>query len=163
MAQKQKNKLNINFSINGEEKEVKVDPNRKLLDFIREDLGLTGTKYSCGEGICGTCTVLLDGKPVKSCMLDVSKIKGKKITTIEGISRDGEELHPIQKAFIETGAVQCGYCTPAMILRTKALLEDNPNPSREEARQAISPVLCRCTGYQKIIDAIMLASEKMEE
>ncbi|KXB00846.1 hypothetical protein AKJ40_00360 [candidate division MSBL1 archaeon SCGC-AAA259M10] len=162
MEQNQKNTIEIGFTINGEERVIRTKPGKKLLDLIREDLGLTGTKYSCGEGICGTCTVLMDGRPVKSCQLDASIVENKEILTIEGLSGDGdEELHPIQKAFIEAGAVQCGYCTPAMILRTKWFLEKNPDPSREEARKAISPILCRCTGYKKIIDAIMLASEKM--
>lgn len=162
MEQNQKNTIEIGFTINGEERVIRTKPGKKLLDLIREDLGLTGTKYSCGEGICGTCTVLMDGRPVKSCQLDASIVENKDILTIEGLSGDGdEELHPIQKAFIEAGAVQCGYCTPAMILRTKWFLEENPDPSREEARKAISPILCRCTGYKKIIDAIMLASEKM--
>lgn len=162
MEQNQKNTIEIGFTINGEERVIRTKPGKKLLDLIREDLGLTGTKYSCGEGICGTCTVLMDGRPVKSCQLDASIVENKEILTIEGLSGDGdEELHPIQKAFIEAGAVQCGYCTPAMILRTKWFLEKNPGPSREEARKAISPILCRCTGYKKIIDAIMLASEKM--
>lgn len=161
MEQNQKNTIEIGFTINGEERVIRTKPGKKLLDLIREDLGLTGTKYSCGEGICGTCTVLMDGRPVKSCQLDASIVENKEILTIEGLSGDGdEELHPIQKAFIEAGAVQCGYCTPAMILRTKWFLEKNPGPSREEARKAISPILCRCTGYKKIIDAIMLASEK---
>lgn len=150
----------VSFIINGEEEEREVDPEEKLLTFIREDLGLTGTKYGCETGTCGNCTVLLDGSPIKSCQLDVSAIDGKEIITIEGISEDGE-LHPIQEAFIESGAVQCGYCTPAMVLRAKWLLEKNPDPSREEARQAISAVLCRCTGYQKIVDGIILAAEKM--
>lgn len=162
MEQNQKNTIEIDFTINGEERVIRTKPGKKLLGLIREDLGLTGTKYSCGEGICGTCTVLMDGRPVKSCQLDASIVENKEILTIEGLSGDGdEELHPIQKAFIEAGAVQCGYCTPAMILRTKWFLEKNPDPSREEARKAISPILCRCTGYKKIIDAIMLASEKM--
>lgn len=156
-------KTEINFTINGEQKEIEVDPDKKLRDFIREDLGLLGTKYGCESGICGLCTVLLDGNPVKSCQLNASMADDKEITTIEGISGDGEdELHPIQKAFIEAGAVQCGYCTPAMVLRTKWLLERNSDPSREEAREAISPVICRCTGYKKIIDGIMLAAEKMK-
>lgn len=159
---KSQSKMEISFSINGQEKEMEVEEDRNLLEFIREDLGLTGTKYSCGDGTCGACTILMDGRPAKSCQLEVSIIDGKDVVTIEGLPDDDEELHPIQEAFIEAGAVQCGYCTPAMILRTKWLLENNPNPTREEAREAISPVLCRCTGYQKIIDAIILSSEKME-
>lgn len=162
MSGKGEDKVSINFTINGQKKEKEVKPERNLLDFIREDLRLLGTKFGCGEGICGTCTILMDGNPVKSCQLNATILDGKEIVTIEGISGNGEsELHPIQEAFIEAGAVQCGYCTPAMILRTKWLLEKNPDPSREEARQAISPVLCRCTGYQKIVDAVILSAKKM--
>ncbi len=160
--EKSEEKIKISFTINREEKEMKVKKDRNLLKFIREDLGLTGTKYSCGDGTCGTCTILMDDRPVKSCQLDVSIIDGKELVTIEGLSGENGELHPIQEAFIEAGAVQCGYCTPGMILRTKWLLEKNPNPTREEAREAISAILCRCTGYQKIIDAVMLASEKVK-
>lgn len=162
MSPDQDDRIKINYTINGEKKRMEASPDRNLLDFIREDLGLTGTKYGCGEGVCGSCTILLDGSPVKSCQLKVSMIDGKEITTIEGISGDvGDELHPIQKAFMKAGAVQCGYCTPAMILRTKWFLERNPDPSRDEARKAITGVLCRCTGYQKIVDGILLAAEKM--
>lgn len=162
MFQNEEEKTEVNFTINGEQKEIEVDPDRKLLDLIREDLGLLGTKYGCESGVCGMCTVLMGGNPVKSCQLNASMVDGKEITTIEGVSENGkDELHPIQKAFIEAGAVQCGYCTPAMILRTKWLLEKNSNPSRKEAREAISPVICRCTGYKKIVDGVLLAAEKM--
>lgn len=161
MTESDKNTIEVNFKINEKEKSMKAKPDRNLLNFIREELGLIGTKFGCGEGICGNCTILLNGNPVKSCQLEVSAIDSAEITTIEGLSGDGKELHPIQRAFIDAGAVQCGYCTPAMILRTKWLLEKNPDPDREEARKAISPVICRCTGYQKIIDAIILAADKM--
>jgi len=161
MFQNQKNKAKIKFTINGKEKEMEVDVNKKLLYFIREDLALTGTKYGCGTGDCGACTVLINGIPVKSCQVPVSMVNGKEIITIEGISGKEGGLHPIQQAFVESGAVQCGYCTPAMILRVKAFLEKNPNPSRDEARRAISGALCRCTGYKKIVDAIILAAERM--
>ena len=154
--------VKINFTINGEEKEMEVDPSKKLLDFIREDLGLTGTKYGCGSGDCGNCTILVNGKPKTSCIMITPQIDGKEITTIEGIT-EKDETHPIQEAFMEAGAIQCGYCTPAMVLTTKWFIEKNPNPTREEAKKALSGVLCRCTGYKKIVDAVMLASNKINE
>lgn len=154
--------IEINFTINNEKKEARVKSNRMLLDFIREDLGLIGTKYGCGTGDCGVCKVLINGEPVNSCTIPAKEIDGKQVITIEGIRESSENLHPIQEAFMESGAVQCGYCTPAMILVAKSLLDKNPNPTREEARQAISSVLCRCTGYQKIVDGILLAAEKMK-
>lgn len=156
------NKVEINFTINGEEKQVEVNPGRKLLDFIREDLGLTGTKYGCGSGDCGNCTILIDGEPNSSCLMLTPQIDGKDITTIEGVS-EREDTHPIQEAFMEAGAVQCGYCTPAMVLTTKWLLEKNPNPTREEAKKALSGVLCRCTGYKKLVDGVMLAAKKLKD
>lgn len=151
--------VTINFTINGEEKEMEVDPSKKLLDFIREDLGLTGTKYGCGSGDCGNCTILVNGEPKTSCIMITPQIDGKEITTIEGIT-EKDETHPIQEAFMEAGAIQCGYCTPAMVLTTKWFLEKNPDPTREEAKKALSGVLCRCTGYKKIVDAVILASKK---
>ncbi len=154
--------VTINFTINGEEKEMEVDPSKKLLDFIREDLGLTGTKYGCGSGDCGNCTILVNGEPKTSCIMITPQIDGKEITTIEGIT-EKDETHPIQEAFMEAGAIQCGYCTPAMVLTTKWFLEKNPNPTRKEAKKALSGVLCRCTGYKKIVDAVMLASKKINE
>lgn len=147
----------INFTINGMQREVEVSPSMRLLDVIRDVLGLTGTKEGCGEGECGACTVLIDGKPVNSCLVLVGQVQGREVTTIEGIS-DGKELHPLQKAFISEGAVQCGYCTPGMILSAKALLDNNPNPSEEEIRRGISGNLCRCTGYKKIVKAIQAVS-----
>lgn len=155
-------KVSINFTINGEEKEMEVDPSKKLLDFIREDLGLTGTKYGCGSGDCGNCTILVNGEPKTSCIMITPQIDGEEITTIEGIT-EKDETHPIQEAFMEAGAIQCGYCTPAMVLTTKWFLEKNPNPTRKEAKKALSGVLCRCTGYKKIVDAVMLASKKINE
>lgn len=155
-------KVEISFTINGQEREMEVDPSKKLLDFIREDLGLLGTKYGCGSGDCGNCTILVNGKPKTSCIMIAPQIDGKEITTIEGLT-ENDETHPIQEAFMEAGAIQCGYCTPAMILTTKWLLEKNPNPTRKETKKALSGVLCRCTGYKKIVDAVMLASEKLNE
>lgn len=151
----------INFKINGKEKEIVADPDRELIDLIRKDLGLTGAKKGCDDGSCGACTVLLGGTPVKSCMIEASAVDGKEITTIEGIGGE-EDLHPIQESFLEEGAVQCGFCTPGMILKAKALLTENPNPSEEEIRRYISGNLCRCTGYTNIVKAIKTASEKLE-
>ena len=148
----------ISFTINGIATEVEVAPTMRLLDVIRDVLHLTGTKEGCSEGECGACTVLIDGKPVDSCLVLAGQVQGKEITTIEGISQ-GNELHPLQKAFIQEGAIQCGYCTPGMILSAKALLDSNPNPTVEEIRKGISGSLCRCTGYQKIAKAIQVASE----
>jgi 4-hydroxybenzoyl-CoA reductase subunit alpha len=143
----------INISVNGTDHEVAVKPNHTLLYLLRDHLNLTGTKKGCELGDCGACTVLLDGKPVNSCLLLAVEAEGKSITTIEGIAR-GEELHPIQKAFVEKGSIQCGYCTPGMILRTKSLLDENPHPNEEEIKEALSGNLCRCTGYTKIFEAV---------
>ena len=150
-------KREIELNVNGNTYSIAVPPQRTLLEVLREDLGLTGTKEGCSEGECGVCTVLLDGLPVRSCILFAVDVRGRKVTTIEGLA-EREKLHPIQKAFIEQGAIQCGFCTPGMILSTKSLLDSNPSPSEEEIRIAISGNLCRCTGYQKIIKAIRTAS-----
>ncbi|MGC8817304.1 MAG: (2Fe-2S)-binding protein [Candidatus Hadarchaeum sp.] len=150
----------IEFTINGRKRKLTVRPKDLLLNVIRDELGLKGTKYGCGTGECGACTVLLDGKPILSCLTLAVAVNGRDITTIEGIGTD-ENLHPIQQAFIDAGAIQCGYCTPGMIISAKALLDRNPNPSEEEIRQAIKGNLCRCTGYVKIIEAIKLAAERM--
>lgn len=148
------------LKVNGEERDVAVSPNETLAEVLRERLELTGTKMGCGEGACGTCTVLLDGEPVRSCLTLAVEVQNREITTIEGLSQ-GAELHPVQKAFIEHGAIQCGFCSPAMILTSKALLEKNPQPTEEEVRRAISGVLCRCTGYAKIVEAILAASASL--
>jgi carbon-monoxide dehydrogenase small subunit len=132
------------------------------VDFLREDLGLTGTKKGCEEGECGACTIILDGKTVLSCLVPAVKAHGAEILTVEGMA-EGNKLHPIQQAFWEEGAVQCGYCTPGMLLSAKALLDENPAPGVEEVKEAISGNLCRCTGYSKIVRAIQVASEKMEK
>lgn len=147
----------IQLTVNGEDHDVVVTTNQTLVDVLREDLELTGTKVGCDEGACGTCTVLMDGKPVRSCLTLAVEAQGKSIETIEGLASGGE-LHPVQKAFIEHGAIQCGFCTPAMILTSKAFLEQNPHPTEEEVRRAISGVVCRCTGYAKIVEAIMAAA-----
>jgi carbon-monoxide dehydrogenase small subunit len=143
----------IRLRVNGEEREVAVSPNRTLLEVLREELLLFGTKEACDDGACGVCTVLVDGKPMRSCLLLAVRMEGKEITTIEGIAQAGA-LHPIQQAFIDQGAIQCGFCTPGMILTAKALLDEKPEPSTYEIRRAISGNLCRCTGYNKIVDAI---------
>ena len=147
------NKIEISFKINGEKKKLEVDGNITLLKLIREVLKLTGTKEGCGIGECGACTVLLDSKAVNSCLVLAGQIDGCEILTIEGLAKNGE-LHKIQKAFIDYGAVQCGFCTSGMIMSAKAFLDKNPHPTRDEIKLAISGNLCRCTGYKQIVDAI---------
>jgi len=149
--------MEITLTVNGGQVTARVDPGLSLLAFLREHLGLKGTREGCGKGDCGNCTVLLDGQPALSCILFAFQASGRSVTTIEGVS-EKEQLAVIQECFIEKGAIQCGFCTPAMILSGKALLESNPRPSREEISEAISGVLCRCTGYEKIVDAIEEAS-----
>ena len=144
----------MKIEVNGQGYEIKEEPWRTLLDVLRYELGLTGTKEGCGSGDCGSCTVLLDGKAVNSCLVLVGEVEGKEITTIEGLARNGE-LHPLQRAFIDEGAVQCGFCTPGMILTAKALLDSNPRPTEAQIRRYIAGNLCRCTGYDKIVRAIM--------
>lgn len=143
----------IELSVNGVTHEIFVKPQQLLLDVLRDNLGLTGAKEGCGLGSCGACTVLLDGLPVLSCLTLVEAAVGKKITTIEGLANEGE-LHPLQESFVQHGAIQCGYCSPGMIMTSKALLDQIPNPTRDEIRLSIAGNLCRCTGYQKIVDAI---------
>jgi carbon-monoxide dehydrogenase small subunit len=138
---------------------VEVLPNTLLVDLLRDILGLKGTKVGCREGECGVCAVLLDGEAVNSCILPAAKVGGKSVVTIEGLVKEDGQLHPIQQAFISEGAVQCGFCTPGMIMNAKALLDKNPEPSDGEIRQGISGVLCRCTGYRKIIQAIKAARQ----
>lgn len=147
----------LTMGLNGEEVTVQVEADALLIDVLRERLGLMGTKEACGEGECGACTVLLDGRPVTSCLVPARKAHGREVLTVEGLASQGE-LHPLQKAFIEHGAVQCGYCTPGMLMSAKALLDRNPHPTDEEIREAISGNLCRCTGYVKIVEAIKAAS-----
>lgn len=147
----------INFNVNGNEYEITVEPNMTLLHLLRDELGLTGTKEGCSEGDCGSCTVILDGKSVLSCLVLAVQANGRRILTIEGVA-EGNTLHPLQQAFVDNGAVQCGFCTPGMILSAKTLLEKNPRPTEDETKAAISGNLCRCTGYQKIIKAIQIAS-----
>jgi carbon-monoxide dehydrogenase small subunit len=155
-------KTAITLNVNGKEYPLEVKANEILLNVLRDKLGLMGTKYGCGIGECGACTVLLDGKAILSCQSLAFTADGKKITTIEGLEHNGT-LHPLQQAFIDEGAVQCGYCTPGMILSAKALLETKPDPSNQEIKQAIRGNLCRCTGYTNIIRAIKTASEKIKD
>lgn len=152
----------INLKINEESYQFNVKPNILLLDLLREEIGLTGTKRGCGTGECGACTVLLEGRPVNSCLVLAVEANEKNVLTIEGLASDGQ-LHPLQEAFIEEGAVQCGFCTPGMLLSVKALLDVNSNPKEEEIKKAIAGNLCRCTGYTKIIKAIISAAEKMKK
>lgn len=154
-------KVLVRFRLNGKPVETFTKPNDTLLNLLRRNLGITSVKRGCEVGECGACTVLLDGNPVVSCLILAPTVEGKEITTIEGISKEGE-LHPLQQAFIKAGAVQCGFCTPGMILTAKALLDKNPNPSLLEIKEAIQGNLCRCTGYTKIIQAIQLASKEIK-
>ena len=155
-------KIMIELTINGMKRKVETTASTRLLDLIRDDLHLTGTKEGCGKGECGACTVIMNGELVVSCLILAPQSDGTVITTIEGIG-NGDRLDLIQEAFIETGAVQCGFCTPGMILAVKKLLEENPHPDEEEIKRGISGNLCRCTGYQKIFDAIKLAANRVSK
>ena len=152
----------INLTINEKEYQVNVDENLRLLDLLRDELGLLGTMEGCGEGECGACTVIMDGETVNSCLVMAFQANGSEILTIEGMEKDGK-LHPVQKAYMEVGAVQCGFCIPGMVLSTKALLDKNSHPNDEEIREGISGNLCRCTGYNKMLDATKKSIKYMEE
>ena len=151
----------IEIKVNGVMHEIDVQPQDTLLDVIRDKLGLTGTKEGCGLGECGACTVIMNGKTVNSCLVLAAEADGKQVTTIEGLA-EGDKLHPIQQAFIDIGGLQCGFCTPGMIISAKAMLDENPNPTEEEIRRGISGNFCRCTGYTKIIQSIQAAVPKKE-
>ncbi len=153
-------KIKISFRVNGVQYEMDIEPWRTLNEILRDFLKLKGTKFACGTGDCGACTVLMNGKTVNSCLTMAFEIDGKDIETIEGLS-DGDKLHPIQEAFVEAGAVQCGFCTPGMIMSSKYLLERKPDPSEDDIKRGLDGNLCRCTGYFKIIEAIKLAAKKM--
>jgi aerobic carbon-monoxide dehydrogenase small subunit len=155
------NPLVIKFHLNGELTSVQILPDETLLQVLRDKLDMKGVKKGCGEGECGSCTILLDGRPVVSCLLPAAKVAHRNVTTIEGVSHGGK-LHPIQEAFLEAGAVQCGFCTPGMILSAKALLDRCPSPSEEEIRTALSGNICRCTGYVQIQQAVKIAARKMD-
>ena len=150
----------LRLTVNGEEREVLAPVHRTLLEVLREDLELTGTKHGCELGECGTCTVLIDGEPVLSCLVLPVECQGREIETVEGMAR-GSQLHPLQQAFAELGAAQCGYCTPGILLTAEALLSSTPMPTRDEVRHALAGNLCRCTGYTKILDAVELAALRM--
>ena len=149
--------IDVAFTVNGETVHLSVSPDTSLVDALRDDLELTGTKQGCGEGECGACSVLLNGKVVNSCLVLAAECAGSEVLTIEGLGRSGK-LHPIQEAFVQNGAVQCGFCTPGMIMAAYALLQENPSPSEAAVRRALEGNLCRCTGYRKIIDAVLAAA-----
>ena len=153
-------KQRVTLNVNGESRETLVASHKTLLEVLREDLGLTGTKHGCELGECGTCTVLLDGEPILSCLALPLETEGRRITTVEGMA-DGGRLHPLQQAFAELGAAQCGYCTPGILLTASALLAERPSPTRQEVKEALAGNLCRCTGYTKILDAVELAALRM--
>jgi aerobic carbon-monoxide dehydrogenase small subunit len=152
-----KKEINLKFTLNGKDVAVTTRSNRRLMDLLREDLGLTGTKEGCGIGECGGCTVLVDGKPVNSCIVLAAQIEGCEIMTVEGLEKEGK-LHILQEMFLQHGAVQCGFCTPGMLMTAYALLQENPNPTADEIREAIAGNLCRCTGYNQIVQAIQHAA-----
>lgn len=156
-------RIPISLTVNGDEYALTVDPWKTLAEVLREELGLTGTKIGCGHGDCGACTVILEGRPVASCLTMALDADGKEVLTVEGLAPSGEELHPIQRAFVERSAIQCGFCTPGMEMSTYSLLQANPQPSESEIRMALSGNLCRCTGYNKIIEAVEAAAEWMVE
>lgn len=151
----------VAFVLNGNSMEMEIEPHWTLLRLLREALELTGTKSGCESGECGACTVILNGKAVNACLFPAPEIEGASITTIEGLARPSGELHPLQSAFVERGAVQCGYCTPGMIMSSKALLDENPNPTEGEIRHALAGNMCRCTGYVQIVDAVRAAAESL--
>lgn len=150
--------IKISFNLNGQDVSVLADPNKRLVDFLREDMGMLSVKEGCGEGECGACTIIYNGDAITSCLMLAGQVNGAKVVTLEGVSENGE-LNYIQQAFVDAGAVQCGFCTPGMVLSAKALLDKNPNPTHEEIRRAISGNLCRCTGYSKIVKAVEMARD----
>lgn len=155
-------KHNIKIVVNGDEYNLSVEPWRTLNEVIREDLNLTGTKLGCGTGDCGACTVLVDGKAISSCLTLAVSVDGKSVETVEGLAPSGEQLHPVQESFIQTGAIQCGFCTSGMEMAAVNLLSNNPAPTELEIRKSLSGHLCRCTGYNQIVEAISLAAEKIQ-
>ncbi len=159
---KQNIRKSVAITVNGDTRQVLVSPNDTLLSVLRNQFGLTGTKYGCGTGDCCACTVQLDGAPVLSCLSLAADLDGRSVTTVEGLA-DGENLHPVQQSFVEKSAAQCGFCTPGMIMTVKSLLEENPDPTEEDVRHYLRGNLCRCTGYAKIIDAALEAAKKMQE
>ena len=150
--------MRVKLSVNGQVRTLDVPPLRRLLDVLREDLGLTGTKEGCGEGECGACTVLVDGEAVLSCLVPVCQVDGAEVLTVEGLEDDAGALHPLQRRFVEHGATQCGICTPGMLMAAVAVLADHPRPTRAVVREGLAGCLCRCTGYEKIVDAVLAAA-----
>jgi carbon-monoxide dehydrogenase small subunit len=157
------NKMKVRLEINGIEYEREADPRRLLSDFIRDDLGLHGTHVGCEHGVCGACTIQWDGNAVRSCLVFAVQANGGRLRTVEGLAPNNEDLHPIQQAFTEVHALQCGFCTPGILMTVQALLRDNPHPSEAEVRDGLSGNLCRCTGYQNIVKAVLLAAEKLAQ
>jgi len=147
-------KIPVTLGVNGQQYALEVEPHRLLLDVLRDDLGLTGAHRGCEDGYCGACTILLDGKPVRSCLQLAVRAREREVQTIEGLGRNGE-LHPLQRAFVEKGALECGYCIPGMVLLAKGLLDENPAPTEEEVRRVLASNLCRCTGYARMVEAIL--------
>ena len=157
------NNFEINIKVNGKSYQLGVPANKLLVELIREDLNLSGTKHACGTGECGACTVIMNGKSVLSCLILACECDGAEILTIEGLSEAEDKLHPIQEAFVEQGAIQCGFCTPGMILSAKYLLDTNKNPKEEEIKEGLAGNICRCTGYQKIFEAVKKAAKKLQD
>ena len=153
--------LSLEFKVNGQEHKLSVTPNKRLLDVLREDLNLIGVKEGCSVGECGACTVIMDGKIINSCMVLAGQAQNSEILTVEGLEKEEGKLHPLQQAFLDAGAVQCGFCTPGMLMSSYNLLQSNPDPDEEEIKDAITGNFCRCTGYKQIIDAIKIAAERM--
>jgi aerobic carbon-monoxide dehydrogenase small subunit len=154
--------VQVRFDLNGRQVDLEVRPDRRVLDLLREDLGVTGTKEGCGAGECGACTVLIDGEARLSCLMLAAQLDGRTVITVEGLARN-DDLHPVQEAFAEHGAVQCGFCSPGMVLAAVDLLKRHPAPNRQQIRQGLSGNLCRCTGYVKIVDAVEAAARRMRE
>ena len=154
--------MRIEFRLNGQEIHLETKTNKRLLDILREDLGLTGTKEGCSVGECGACTVIMNGQAVNSCLILAPQVDGAEIITVEGLAR-GKALHPLQRNFLEHGAVQCGFCTPGMLMSSYALLQENPQPDEEAIKEAIAGNLCRCTGYKQIIEAVEVAAQELKE
>jgi len=156
-------RIQVSVIVNGEEYQVQVEPRLLLSDFLRHDLGLTGTHVGCEHGVCGACTILLDGQAVRSCLMFAVQVDGQEITTVEGMAEDKDHLHPLQQGFWDAHGLQCGFCTPGILMTLVPFLQENPHPSEAEIRAAISGNLCRCTGYQHIVDAVLLAAGYMGE